>query len=83
MVFLVFPLWWDTISKPVGAFLYRYDFSGKSVIPVVTHSGGGAGRSIEDIKKVCSGPVAKEPLKIYCGDIPYCREHMTEWLKGL
>ena len=48
LVFLVFPLWWDTIPKPVEAFLNRYDFSGKSVIPVVTHGGGGAGRSIED-----------------------------------
>ncbi len=83
VVFLVYPLWWDTIPKPVEAFLDRYDFSGKSVIPVVTHGGGGAGRSIEAIKEVCSGTVVEEPLEIYCGDIPYCREHVTEWLKGL
>ncbi len=83
LVFLVFPLWWDTIPKPVEAFLNRYDFSGKSVIPVVTHGGGGAGRSIEDIKAVCSGIVVEKPLEIYCGDIPYCREQVTEWLKGL
>ena len=82
-VFLVFPLWWGTIPKPVEAFLKSYDFSGKSVIPVVTHGGGGAGRSIEDIKEACVGDVKEEPLEIYCGDIPYCRERVTEWLKGL
>lgn len=83
MVFLVFPLWWNTIPKPVEAFLDSYDFSGKSVIPVVTHGGGGAGRSIEDIKDACGGTVVENPLEIYCGDIPYCREQVTEWLKGL
>lgn len=25
----LYPLWWDTIQKPVEAFLDRYDFSGK------------------------------------------------------
>ncbi len=45
MVFLVFPLWWNTILKPVEAFLNSYDFSGKSVISVVTHGGSGAGRA--------------------------------------
>jgi len=84
MVFLVFPLWWNTIPKPVEAFLNSYDFSGKSVIPVVTHGGSGAGKSIEDIKDACDGAVVKEePLEIYCGDIPYCRDRVTEWLKGL
>ena len=83
MVFLVFPLWWNTIPKPVEAFLNSYDFSGKSVIPVVTHGGSGVGKSIEDIKDSCDGTVVENPLEIYCDDIPYCREHVTEWLKGL
>ena len=52
VVFLVFPLWWNTIPKPVEAFLNRYDFSGKSVIPVVTHGGSGAGRSITAIDRL-------------------------------
>lgn len=83
MVFLVFPLWWNTIPKPVEAFLNSYDFSGKFVIPVVTHGGGGAGKSIEDIKAVCDGTVVEKPLEIYCDDIPYCREYVTDWLEKL
>ncbi|MDE5780619.1 MAG: hypothetical protein K2I03_03980 [Lachnospiraceae bacterium] len=82
-VFIVFPLWWNTIPKPVEAFLDSYDFSGKSIIPVVTHGGSGTGKSIEAIKDACDGAVSEEPLEIYCGDIPYCRERVTEWLKGL
>ena len=82
-VFLVYPLWWYTIPKPVEAFLSCYDFSGKTVIPIVTHGGSGAGKSVEDIMAICNGTVMAEPLEIYCGDIPYCREGVAEWLKGL
>ena len=81
-VFLVYPLWWYTIPKPVEAFLKSYDFSEKTVIPVVTHGGSGTGKSIEDIKAVCGGTVADDPLKIYCGDVPSCRERVAEWLKA-
>ena len=82
-VFLVYPLWWYTIPKPVEAFLNHYDFSGKTIIPVVTHGGSGAGKSIEAIKAVCGGTVVDDPLEICCGDVPNCRERVTEWLKEI
>lgn len=80
-VFLIYPLWWYTIPKPVEAFLNSYDFSEKTVIPVVTHGGSGAGKSVEDITAICNGTIITDPLEIYCGDIPYCRENVAEWLK--
>lgn len=80
-VVLVYPLWWWTIPKPVEAFLKNYDFSNKTVIPIVTHGGSGAGDSVKDIKSVCNGTVIDNPLTIYCGDIPYCRDIVSEWLK--
>lgn len=82
-VFIVFPLWMYTIPKPVETFLSSYDFSKKAVIPVVTHGGSGKGKSIEAIKAVCNGTVVEETLEIYCDDIPYCRERITQWLKEL
>ena len=82
-VFLVYPLWWYTIPKPVEAFLSSYDFSEKTVIPIVTHGGSGAGKSVEDLTAICNGTILTDPLEIYCGDIPYCRESVAEWLKGL
>lgn len=80
-VFLVFPLWMYTIPRPVETFLTSYDFSGKTVIPVVTHGGSGTGKSIEAIKAICGGTVVEETLEIYCDDVPYCRERITQWLK--
>lgn len=82
-VFLVYPLWWYTIPKPVEAFLKNYDFTGKTVIPVVTHGGSGTGKSLKDIKAICNGTVLDDPLEIYCGDIPSCRENITAWLKKI
>ena len=82
-VFIVFPLWMNTIPKPVEAFLKNYDFSEKTVISVVTHGGGGTGKSIEAIKAVCSGTIVEDSLEIYCDDIPYCRERITKWLNGI
>ena len=80
-VILIYPLWWNTIPKPVETFLNQYDFSDKTVLPVVTHGGSGVGKSVRDIKAVCNGMVIEDPLAIYCDDIPYCREQVTEWLQ--
>lgn len=82
-VFLVYPLWWWTIPKPVESFLHTYDFSGKTVIPVVTHGGSGVGESIKDIESFCNGTVIEKPLGVYCDDIPYCRDDVSEWLKEI
>ena len=82
-VFLVFPLWMYTIPRPVETFLSSYDFSQKTVIPVVTHGGSGAGQSMEAIKAACTGTVVEETLTVYCDDIPYCRERITQWLNEI
>lgn len=82
-VFLVFPLWMYTIPRPVETFLSSYDFSEKTVIPVVTHGGSGTGKSMEAIKAVCGGTVVEDALEIYCDDIPYCRARVTQWLNGI
>ena len=82
-VFLVYPLWWNTIPKAVEAFLKNYDFSGKTVMSIVTHGGSGVGKSLEDIRNACNGSISENSLKIYCDDIPYCRESITEWLKSV
>lgn len=82
-VFLVYPLWWWSIPKPVETFLTSYNFSGKTIIPVVTHGGSGAGECVKDIEALCDGRVIDTPLEVYCGDVPDCREYVTQWLKQI
>jgi flavodoxin len=52
-VFLCYPNWWGTLPMGVFTFLEAYDFSGKTMYPLVTHGGSRFGRSLDDIKKLC------------------------------
>ncbi len=54
VIFVGTPNWWSTMAPPVAAFLAGYDFSGKIVIPFVTHGGGGMARCEKDMQKACS-----------------------------
>lgn len=40
IIFIGSPNWWSTIAPPVATFLERHDFSGKTIVPFMTHGGG-------------------------------------------
>lgn len=46
IVFLGSPNWWGTITPQVSSFLAAYNLSGKTVIPFVTHGGGGVQNTV-------------------------------------
>ncbi len=53
VVFVGSPNWCSTIAPPVRSFLSAYDFSGKTVIPFVTHGSGGMANCETDLRKAC------------------------------
>lgn len=55
VVFIGSPNWWGTITPQVSSFLESYDLSGKTVIPFVTHGGGGQQNTIADLTAQCKG----------------------------
>ncbi len=55
VVFIGSPVWWGTMSTPVRTFLASGVLKGKTVIPFVTHGGGGADESFTDTEKLCEG----------------------------
>lgn len=57
VIFVGSPNWWSTIAPPVSTFLASYDFAGKTIIPFVTHGGGGMAHCEEAVRKLC--PKAK------------------------
>jgi flavodoxin len=63
-VFLCYPNWWDTMPMAVFTFLESYNFSGKTIYPLVTHGGSSFGRSLDDIKTVCPRSVVGEGLSV-------------------
>jgi len=55
IVFLGSPCWWGTITPQVSSFLESYDLSGKTVVPFITHGGGGVSNTIKDMTAQCKG----------------------------
>lgn len=53
VVFLGSPNWWGTITPQVSSFIETYNMSGKTVVPFITHGGGGVQRTISDMTKQC------------------------------
>jgi len=51
-IFVGSPNWWSTIAPPLSTFLTSADFTGKTIIPFITHGGGGLNRTVSDIKKL-------------------------------
>jgi flavodoxin len=67
-VFLCYPNWWGTLPMGVFTFLEAYDFSGKTIYPLVTHGDSRFGRSLDDIKNLCPRAVIGEGLDISAFD---------------
>ena len=83
MVVLVFPVWWGTIPGAVKSFLQSDDLSGKTIYPLVTHGGSGAGNSVEDIRKLCKADVSNDVLEVFDDDVANAAGAVSEWLKSL
>lgn len=54
-IFIGSPNWWGTIAPAVSSFLADYDLKGKTVIPFITHGGGGKQNTIANLTTQCAG----------------------------
>lgn len=80
VVFIGSPNWWGTIAPQVSSFLESYDFAGKTVVPFVTHGGGGRQRTIADMTNQCKGcTVVQDGWHGYGSDT----DGLNDWLDRL
>ena len=81
IIFVGYPNWWYDMPMAVYSFFDEYDFSGKTLIPFVTHGGSRFSQSVETITgmeknaKVIKGP------SVSAGRVPEAREEVAKWLK--
>lgn len=68
VIFLCYPIWLNSVPMPMVSFMEEYDFSGKYIIPVATHSGSGLGNSVSVIKSHCDGAIVLDGISIANGD---------------
>ena len=84
IVFLGFPNWWYTVPMAVHTFLEEYDFSGKTIVPFVTHGTGGLSSTIEDITADLPEDVTiLEPIGVYRPEVDEAQPAIQEWISGL
>jgi flavodoxin len=55
VIFLGFPVWWETMPMPVVSFLEVHDMRGKTIVPFCTHEGSGMGKIETELADLCAG----------------------------
>ena len=63
-IILAYPNYWGTIPMAVATFLEKYDFMGKTVLPLCTNEGSGMGGSEKMIRQCAIGANLNKGLPI-------------------
>ena len=81
-VVLAYPNYWGTFPMAVATFLERYDFTGKTILPLCTNEGSGMGGSERDIRKAAPGAVVKKGLSITGSNAADSGSAALKWLSA-
>lgn len=82
-IFVGSPNWWGTISSPIRTVLSENDFSGKKIVPFMTHEGSRMGRAVSDIKKLCPKAQILSALPVRGGSVKNANDDVRDFLKSL
>lgn len=83
VIFLGFPIWGETTPPVVRSFLSAHDFSGKTIVPFITHGGYGVGNSLSVIRKAAPNAEIIEGFVMQGEQERKTMEAVKEWLGGL
>ena len=85
IIFIGYPIWWDTTPAMINTFLENYDLSNKTIIPFCTSSSDGIEGSMESIEKSTSNANILEGLRLSGGSAnnQSGKDEITNWLKEL
>ena len=78
-IVLGYPNYWGTFPMAVATFLERYDFAGKTVLPLCTNEGSGMGSSERDVKKYAKGADVKSGLAITGSQAANAKAAVEKW----
>ena len=81
-IVLAYPNYWGTMPMAVFSFLERYDFTGKTILPLCTNEGSGMGSSESDIKKYAKGADVKSGLAITGSQAAESKGAVEKWFKA-
>lgn len=80
VIFLGYPNWNSDLPMPLYTFLENYDFSGKTIIPFVTHGGSGFSRTISTIQELQPGAtVAEDGFSVSRNAVADAAQDAMDW----
>lgn len=80
-IILGYPNYWGTIPMAVATFLEKYDFKGKTILPLCTNEGSGMGGSERMIMQCAAGAQVKKGLPVKGSNAAESKELVKNWLK--
>ena len=85
VIYLGYPVCWETLPMPVASFLEEYDFAGKTIIPFASHAGGGFGFGVSMIKELCPDAEVMDGFAIRDSNVntDEARETVKDFIAGL
>ena len=81
-IVLAYPNYWGTMPMAVFTFLERYDFTGKTILPLCTNEGSGMGSSERDIRKAAPGAIVKSGLPVNGSRAADSEGIVRDWLRA-
>lgn len=83
VIFVGTPAWWYEMAPAVKTFLSENNFENKTIVPFITHGGGGKYTIAEDMGKMAKGSKVLEPLVVYERGDSETDNNIKEWLKQI
>ena len=83
VIFIGTPAWWYEMAPAVKTFLDENNFEGKTIIPFITHGGGGKYTIAEDMGKMAKGTKVLDPFVVYERGDSNIDQKLDSWLKEL
>ena len=78
-IILGYPNYWGTMPMAVFTFLEKFDFTGKTILPLCTNEGSGMGSSESDIRKTAKGATVKSGLAVTGSRAADSKEDVRKW----
>ena len=83
VIFLGFPNWWSSMPMPVYTFIEESKLNGHTIIPFLTHGGGGQAHAVSDLKKLCPQSKILPVLAVSGSQASSSQKEVSKWLKDL
>lgn len=84
IIFVGTPAWWYEMAPAVKTFLSENNFEGKTIVPFITHGGGGKYTIAEDMGKIAKGAkVITPPFVVYEKGDSNTDKELSDYLQRL